>query len=916
MNIPKIYDPSSVEQKWYAYWVKNKFFYSQPNPDKEAYSIVMPPPNVTGILHMGHMLNNTIQDVLVRRARMQGKNACWVPGTDHASIATEAKVVALIKESGKTKKDLGREKFLELAFQWKEKYGGIILEQLKKLGASCDWDRTRFTMEPELSEAVIDQFIRLHKEGLIYRGARMINWDPEGKTAVSDEEVIYKPVNGKLYYLRYYLVDSKEFILVATTRPETILADVALCVHPEDRKYESFVGKKVYIPLTKKEIPIITDSLVSMDFGTGCLKITPAHSLMDYEIGLKYGLPVIDILDEEGKINPLGAPYEGLDRFVARKKIVIDLQENNFLENSEPYTSQIGFSERTNSVIEPRISTQWFLKMGDMAQPALKAFIDGTDHPAIGLIPDKYLNTYRHWMDNIHDWCISRQLWWGQQIPAWYNERGEFVVAKTKIEAENSFIEKGLSFKFILQDEDVLDTWFSSWLWPVTVFGGVKDPNNLDFKYYYPTDDLVTAPEILFFWVARMVMIGLNLTGQVPFKNVYLTGIVRDKQGRKMSKSLGNSPDPLDLIQKYGADAIRIGLLMSSPAGNDLLYDESQIIQGRNFANKLWNAYRLIDSWSEKIGEGSSNNIPNHELTALAWFSRRIAAFTIRLPELYKQYRLSEIVTLLYRLTYDDFCGWFLEIIKPNEGEEMNPVVYQTSLNFFKFILKELHPFMPFITEELWQFVNSKLDLLEKKEKKTSKVEVSLREKSILFALPEIKDSKIQDQDYFPLLENITFLGKDLTRFSLDFENIIKPAISEIRNIRNIYQIPQKQGLKLGYQADFDFEIYECLLQKLAGITELEKLSVKPEDTSSFSFAGVEFNLFIEEKLDKEKEKAKIKEETNHLESFLMSVNQRLNNEKFMTNAKPVIKDLEIKKKEDTIEKLKNLKERLEALCR
>jgi len=897
MSLPKIYDPSLVEEKWYAYWIENKFFQSKPD-QREPFTIVMPPPNVTGILHMGHMLNNTIQDVLIRRARMLGKNACWVPGTDHASIATEAKVVGLLKELGKSKKEIGRDKFMEYAFEWKEKYGGIILEQLKKIGASCDWDRTRFTMEKDLSDAVIEQFIRLYKKGLIYRGARMVNWDPTGKTAVSDEEVIYKSVQSQLHYLKYSLVDSEEFILVATTRPETILADVAVCVHPEDPRYHDFHGKLVKIPLTDREIPIITDSLVSMDFGTGCLKITPAHSLMDYEIGTRFGLPIIDILEEDGRLNEKGGKYAGLDRFEARKKIVIDLGKEGFLEKSENYTSQVGFSERTDAVIEPRISTQWFLKMDQLGGPALKAFIS-EEKPEIQLIPDKYLNTYRHWMESIHDWCISRQLWWGQRIPAWYNENGDFVVAKLESEAREEFLKNGYSQESIHQDEDVLDTWFSSWLWPITVFDGVKDPQNLDFKYYYPTHDLVTAPEILFFWVARMVMIGLDLTGQVPFRKVYLTGIVRDKQGRKMSKSLGNSPDPLDLIHQYGADAIRMGLLLSSPAGNDLLYDEGQVQQGRNFANKIWNALRLMETWKSKLISSSDSLIPAHEKIAMDWFSQELRKFHEKTPKLFDEYRLSEFLMELYRLTWDGFCGWYLEMIKPSDSHSLHRKTFNQTLDFFKVILMNLHPVMPFITEELWGFIHLELEIDPQDFRERGKIG-----QSIMFARID------HWENYLPKIQGN---NQELNSAKIT-EEWIKPAITEIRNIRNSYQISFKEGLKLGYRSAHDLADYFSLFQKLAGIHEFEWLKEKPENTSPFKIGEVEFYLFIENKLDKEQEIQKIREEIGYTQGFLASVEAKLNNEKFMAHAKPAVKELELKKKSDAEEKLRSLGESLKSL--
>jgi len=811
--------------------------------------------------------------------------------------------VALLKERGQTKKDIGRVKFLELAYEWKEKYGGIILEQLKKLGASFDWDRTRFTMEPDLSEAVIDTFIRLYNKGLIYRGARMVNWDPAGKTTVSDEEVNVKPVNGFLQYLKYPLVGMDGHIIVATTRPETIMADVAICVHPDDPRYTHLQGKKARIPLFGKEIPIITDTLVSMEFGTGCLKITPAHSLTDYEIGLKYSLPIVDVLNEDGTLNKEGGAYAGMDRFEARKRIVIDLKEQDFLEKTEPYTSQIGFSERTDVIIEPRISTQWFMRMEEFSKPALKAVYNPGGETLIDLIPDKFLNTYRYWMENIRDWCISRQLWWGQQIPAWYNENQEFVVAKTREEAVLLFMDKGLSFNMIRQDEDVLDTWFSSWLWPVSVFDGVKDPENPDFKYYYPTNDLVTGHDILFLWVARMIMIGMDYTGKVPFKKVYLTGMVRDKQGRKMSKSLGNSPDPIGLIDQFGADAVRMGLLLSSPAGNDLLYDESLINQGRNFANKIWNAYRLMESWSEKLDNDSQAPLLDHEAVAIAWFKEELIQVSNQLPGLYKEYRLSELLMQLYRLTWDDFCGWFLEMIKPQEGKTLNRATFAASLSFFRIILMQFHPIMPFITEELWEAVNS-LDPTASM-KKFKGVHDPLRSQSIMYA---------QITDLNPWLESIHLNNEFESSWAGFTHKTLKPSITEIRNIRNTYKIPMREALVLGYLYKDSLDVYTVLYQKLAGIRELSRLDKKPENTVNFSFGEVEFFLFVEEKLDKEVEKARIQEEIHYTQGFLKSVMVKLNNEKFMANAKAEVKELEMKKRDDALEKLKQLEESLNNL--
>jgi valyl-tRNA synthetase len=685
MEIPKTWQPAEAEAKWYQHWLDQKFFASKPNPDKEAYTIVIPPPNVTGVLHMGHMLNNTIQDVLVRRARMQGKEACWVPGTDHASIATEAKVVAMLKERGIDKRSLSREEFLSYAWEWKEKYGGIILEQLKKMGASCDWDRTRFTMEPSLSDAVIEVFVDLYNKGLIYRGVRMVNWDPAGRTAISDDEVNYKEVQSRLVYITYPIegeVDS--FITIATTRPETIFADVAICVHPEDERYKHLVGKNALIPIINKAIPIIFDTAIDLEFGTGCLKVTPAHDIVDYEIGQRHNLPIIDLLNEDGTLNEHGERYQGQDRFVVRKQIVKDLQELGLIAKIEDIKNNVGFSERTDAVIEPKLSMQWFLKMEEISKPALQAVMDDT----IKLHPPKFKNMYSAWMENVRDWCISRQLWWGHQIPAYYLPNGKMVVAQTKAEA--LLLAQAFDAKYteadLRQDEDVLDTWFSSWLWPISVFDGFKDPENEDIKFYYPTDTLVTAPEILFFWVARMIIAGYEYRGALPFKDVYLTGIVRDKQGRKMSKSLGNSPDPFELIAKYGADGMRAGMLFSSPAGNDLPFDEKLCEQGRNFSNKIWNAFRLIKGWEV------DNNLPQPETNkvAITWFEANFNQALAEIEEQYSKFRISEVLLKIYNLVWDDFCSWYLEMIKPGYEQPIDVVTRDKSLALLEQLIKVL----------------------------------------------------------------------------------------------------------------------------------------------------------------------------------------------------------------------------------
>ncbi|WP_448697988.1 valine--tRNA ligase [Mucilaginibacter sp. AW1-3] len=896
MSISKTYQPKQAEDKWYSYWLQHGFFKSVPD-EREPYTIVIPPPNVTGVLHMGHMLNNTIQDVLIRRARMKGKNACWVPGTDHASIATEAKVVALLKEQGINKKDLTREQFLSHAWDWKEKYGGIILEQLKKLGASCDWDRTRFTMDADLSEAVIDTFIHLYKKGQIYRGVRMVNWDPQGKTAVSDEEVIRKEVNQKLYYIKYAVVDeakgerqkeepltfnrSSLYLTIATTRPETIMADAAICINPNDERYTHLHGKKVFIPLINREIPVILDEYVSMDFGTGCLKVTPAHDLNDYELGQKHNLPVIDILNDDGTLNDKAQILVGEDRFAARKKIAVLLEEAGALEKVEDYKSQVGFSERTNAAIEPKLSMQWFCKMDEMAKPALDYVLKGD----IKLIPEKFVNTYRHWMENVRDWCISRQLWWGQQIPAWYLPNGQYVVAKTAEEAlaeakkltpDNS----QLTTANLTQDEDVLDTWFSSWLWPISVFDGFKDPNNQDINYYYPTNDLVTAPEILFFWVARMIMAGHEFRGEVPFKNVYLTGIVRDKLGRKMSKSLGNSPDPLDLIEKYGADGVRVGMLLSSPAGNDLMFDESHCEQGRNFGNKIWNAFKLIKGW--EIDESLTN--PN--LAAIQWFDSRFNQALAEIEEHFSQFRLSDALMTTYKLVWDDFCAWYLEMIKPAynpdaEKQAIDKETYTATVHFFENILKVLHPFTPFISEELWH----------------DEVfgDRSTMDCCIVAQLPNIGEMDTQ------LLTGI---------------EAIKQLITEVRNVRNAKQISPKEKLSLSIKVNSgtDYNAYLAIITKLGNIETIDFTDSKIEGAAGFMVGTDEFFIPLQNNIDIDAERERLNAELVYLEGFLKSVNAKLQNERFMANAKPEIIAVEQKKKADADTKISIIQESLKAL--
>ena len=877
MNISAKYDPSSVEDKWYAYWLKNKFFHSEPN-DKEPYTIVIPPPNVTGVLHMGHMLNNTIQDVLVRRARMKGKNACWVPGTDHASIATEAKVVAKLKAEGIEKSSLTREEFLQHAWAWREKHGGIILEQLKKLGASCDWERTKFTMDEPLSRAVINTFVYFYKKGLIYRGVRMVNWDSEGLTAVSDEEVIHKETRSKLYYLRYYLSEngrkSDKYIVIATTRPETIMADAAVCINPADGRYHYLKGKKILIPLLNKEIPVIEDDYVTMDFGTGCLKVTPAHDVNDYEIGLRHNLPVLDIIDEHGRLNEKAVILVGEERFAARKKIVEMLREQGYMEKEEDYLSQVGYSERTNAVIEPRLSLQWFLKMDELAAKALKVVEDGE----IKLIPDKFRNTYRHWMENVRDWCISRQLWWGQRIPAYYLPDGRFVVEPTLDEAFEAArkIMPEIRREDLRQDEDVLDTWFSSWLWPISVFDPEKpgfpdrEPNR-ELAYYYPTDDLITAPEILFFWVARMIMAGEEFTGRIPFSNVYLTGIVRDKFGRKMSKQLGNSPDPIELMKEYGADGVRVGMLLCTTAGNDIMFDKSQVEQGRNFANKIWNAYRLIQGW--EVGPESRQN--EYQKCAVDWFESRLNKCIEEMDANFAKFRLSDSLMALYKLFWDDFCAWYLELAKPSFGEKIDSITYGATVKFFDALLKLLHPYMPFITEELWQ------NLEARKEGET-----------IMFS--EMPSCKGYDPE---LLE--------------DFE-YAQQIVMNVRNIRQSKGIASKERLSLYCKENYRSKMNAAVL-KLANIDEIS--ARKSFDDCSmgadFMVSTYEFFIPLNTHVNAGEEIEKINKEIGYLEKFLKGVNAKLSNEKFVANAPESVVAMERKKQSDAQTKIENLKNRL-----
>lgn len=877
MSLSTKYDPSEVESKWYRYWMDNGFFTSRPNPSKEPYTIVIPPPNVTGVLHMGHMLNNTIQDILVRKARMEGKEACWVPGTDHASIATEAKVVAMLKERGIRKSDLSRDEFLTYAWEWKEKYGGIILEQLKKLGASCDWSRTKFTMDDNYYDAVIDVFIDLHKKGNIYRGMRMVNWDPAGKTALSDDEVNYKDVQTKLYYIKYAIEGSKdEFVTVATVRPETIMGDSAICINPNDERYKHLKGNKAIIPLINRPIPIIEDEYVTMDFGTGCLKVTPAHDMNDYELGRRHNLEVIDILNEDGTLNTKAKIYVGEDRFVARKKISKELEEKNFLSKVEDYRSNVGFSERTDAVIEPRLSLQWFLKMKDITKPALEHVMNDD----IQLIPPKFKNTYNHWMSNVRDWCISRQLWWGHRIPAWYAPDGTYVVAKTKEEAYSQFLMLNgqWSIQDLRQDEDVLDTWFSSWLWPIAVFDTTvfKDGNkgNEDLNYYYPTNDLVTAPEILFFWVARMIIAGYEYKGAMPFKNVYLTGIVRDKQGRKMSKSLGNSPDPLELISTYGADGVRTGMLFSSPAGNDLLFDEKLVEQGRNFANKIWNAFRLVKGWSVV-----SEPQPPVNKIGIAWFESKMSQTIVELDDHFKKFRISDALHTVYKLVWDDFCSWYLEIIKPEYTKPIDQATYEKTVEFFETILRLLHPFMPFITEELWH---------------------------------ELKDRKERDCIITAPWPQAHSADKAITeQASFAFE-----VITEIRNTRNAKGLSPKEVLPLSHKKSdsLSISLFAPIIQKLANISRIEISEQNKGNGAALLVRSTEFFIPLEGKIDVEKERDTLKKELEYTKGFLASINKKLENEKFVNGAPAQVLEIERKKRLDAENKIKSLEQSLSAL--
>ena len=879
-----------MESKWYQYWLDNKLFSSKPD-GREPYTVVIPPPNVTGVLHMGHMLNNTIQDILVRRARMEGKNACWVPGTDHASIATEAKVVNRLAQQGIKKTDLTREEFLKHAWDWTHEHGGIILKQLRKLGASCDWDRTAFTMDETRSRAVIHVFCDLYKKGLIYRGVRMVNWDPKAQTALSDEEVIYKDEHSKLYHLKYYVVEQDcqqvdeenvihkdekgYYAVVATTRPETIMGDSAMCINPEDKKNTWLKGKHVIVPLVNREIPVIEDTYVDIEFGTGCLKVTPAHDINDHALGLKHGLETIDIFNDNGTISEAAGLYVGMDRMDVRKQISIDLQNAGLMEKIEDYNNKVGFSERTNVPIEPKLSTQWFLKMQHFADIALPPVMDDD----IEFYPKKYKNTYRHWLENIKDWCISRQLWWGHRIPAYYFDNAgkkDFVVAETAEEALKLAQEKNANIKAedLEQESDCLDTWFSSWLWPISLFDGIEHPDNEEINYYYPTSDLVTGPDIIFFWVARMIMAGYEYRGKMPFKHVYFTGIVRDKLGRKMSKSLGNSPDPLDLIDKFGADGVRMGMMLSAPAGNDILFDESLCEQGRNFNNKIWNAFRLVKGW-----ETADIEQPKSAEIAVKWFDAKLKEVNEEMQKQFKDYRISEALMTVYKLFWDEFSSWYLEMVKPAYGQPIDQKSYDATLRFFDALLKMLHPFMPFITEELWQHIYDRKD-----------GESIMREKLEIPA-PTAEEQKL----------------------AADIE-AVKQIIAGVRTVRNQKNIAQKEQLSLQVVGKNDFEAYNDVTLKMANLDKIEVIAEKSADASSFMVGTDEFAVPLGDLIDVAAEIEKAEAQLKHLEGFLMGVRKKLSNENFVAHAPEKVVALERKKESDSVEKIAALKATIEEL--
>ena len=891
MELASKYDPQSVESKWYEYWLDNKLFSSKPD-GREPYTVVIPPPNVTGVLHMGHMLNNTIQDILVRRARMEGKNACWVPGTDHASIATEAKVVNKLAQEGIKKTDLTRDEFLKHAWAWTEEHGGIILKQLRKLGASCDWDRTAFTMDETRSKSVIKVFCDLYNKGLIYRGARMVNWDPQAQTALSDEEVVYKDEHSKLYYLKYRVVESDVerksegnvmhkdekgyYAVVATTRPETIMGDTAMCINPDDEKNTWLKGKHVIVPLVGREIPVVEDGYVDIEFGTGCLKVTPAHDINDHALGLKHNLETIDIFNDNGTISEAAGMYVGMDRMDVRRQIEKDLKEAGLMEKVEDYNNKVGFSERTNVPIEPKLSTQWFLSMQHFADEALPPVMDDE----IMFYPSKYKNTYRHWLENIKDWCISRQLWWGHRIPAYYytTEEGkkDVVVAETAELALEEARKKNvnLSAGDLEQDSDCLDTWFSSWLWPISLFNGILDPDNEEMKYYYPTSDLVTGPDIIFFWVARMIMAGYEYKGKMPFKHVYFTGIVRDKLGRKMSKSLGNSPDPLVLIDKYGADGVRMGMMLSAPAGNDILFDESLCEQGRNFNNKIWNAFRLVEGW--EVADGTQ---PEANKIAVEWFNAKLRQANAEIDDLFKKYRISEALMTVYKLFWDEFSSWYLEMVKPAYGQPINKTTYEATLKFFENLLKMLHPFMPFITEELWQHIYERKD-----------GESIMRDKLEISA-PTGEDMK--------LIEDI---------------ESVKQIVAGVRTVRNQKNIANKETLSLQCVGENALKDYDSVVGKMANLTSIDVVTEKDCTAAAFMVGTLEYAVPLGDMIDVAAEIEKMEAQLKHLEGFLAGVSKKLSNERFVANAPEAVVALERKKQSDSMEKIAALKESISSL--
>ena len=892
MELASKYDPRAIEEKWYQFWLDKKLFHSEPD-NRVPYTIVIPPPNVTGVLHMGHMLNNTIQDVLVRRARMQGKNACWVPGTDHASIATEAKVVKMLAEKGIDKRSLTREDFLKHAWEWKEQYGGIILKQLRKLGASCDWDRTAFTMDEVRYESVIRVFVDLYNKGLIYRGVRMVNWDPQALTAVSDEEVIYKESHGKLFYLKYYVEGEDRYIVVATTRPETIMGDTAVCVHPEDERYQWLKGKRVIVPGVGRVVPIIMDEYVDREFGTGALKITPAHDINDYNLGMKYGLESIDIFNDNGTLNEHGGKYAGMDRFACRKAIMKDLEEAGLVEKTEDYTNKVGHSERTDAVIEPKLSAQWFLKMEGLAKKALEV----VENDTIRFHPAKFKNTYRHWLENIKDWCISRQLWWGHRIPAWYldvNGKVETIVAMNEEEARKVAAEKYGYTGALRQDEDVLDTWFSSWLWPISLFDGIRHPDNEEINYYYPTADLITAPDIIFFWIARMIMAGEEFRDEIPFHNVYFTGIVRDKLGRKMSKQLGNSPDPIDLIEKYGADGVRMGMLLTAPAGNDLPFDEAICEQGRNFSNKMWNALRLVSGWqvSTEIAKSPNSELqtPSSNEVAIQWMEQRMAQALEEIERDFDQYRLSEALMATYKLVWDDFCSWYLEMVKPAYGTPIDRESYDATISIFSRLMLLLHPFMPFVTEEIWHTLQG----IGKSEEQQRFIDANY---------------SIMNQH----MPTSVFYDQRM----LDEFDTAREVIAGVRNIRNTRNLSPKEALELSFIATDDryrFARFNDIVRKMANVSDIHEISEKPAGALSFMVGTMECFVPMSQNVNKEEELRKLQEDLKYAEGFLSSVLKKLSNEKFVNGAPAAVIEKERNKQRDAETKIAALKAQIEVL--